>query len=67
MPKKEDKYIDEINARGLDFPEEDIPYGGKVGTVIGPQGATTTVVLGDEAPNIPALTPAYIRALTIFR
>ena len=47
------KYVDEINARGLDFPKEDIPYGGKVGTVIGPQGATTTVVLGDEAPNIP--------------
>ena len=47
------KYVDEINARGLDFPKEDTPYGGKVGTVIGPQGSTTTVVLGDEAPNIP--------------
>ena len=47
------KYVDEINARGLDFPKEDTPYGGKVGTVIGPQGATTTVVWGDEAPNIP--------------
>ena len=47
------KYVDEINARGLDFPKEDTPYGGKVGTVIGPQGATTTVVLGDEAINVP--------------
>jgi hypothetical protein len=51
--KEVDKYIDEINARGLDFPKEATPYGGKVGTVISPQGATTTVVLGDEAPNIP--------------